>query len=137
MIDVKTELEHKIQNFIWRDNGCTVHFKYSEEGIGVGALQVVEVFTVNPKNQEKFLLVKKMGSTIEIALGFVFEYVEAQKGLGSFTIQWSKIGDKDIPVTKINSYFYCHDIQEAINKFFVGKDVKDYIIYEAKLNPIS
>lgn len=121
------QLEHEIQSLIFKDNGCTVHFEYS-----VGNCDV-SVYTTNPQTKEIFLLKETNKVYLkEDGLKDILKYVKTQKELDSFTVIWIK-KDEGTPV-KQTSYFYCHDIQDAINKFFIGKDVKDYIIYEVKMN---
>jgi hypothetical protein len=56
--------------------------------------------------------------------------------MDSFTVNWSKKENGTLGSYN-TSYFYCHDITEVISKFFAGKSVRDYVIYEIKLNPIS
>lgn len=127
-----TQLENEIRHIIHSDNGCEVGFEYSVEMDGFSDVMQVLVYTTNPITQENFLLKKSTNNTKENCLEDVLQYIKTQKDLNSFTIIWNKKGSNEL--TKQESYFYCHDIQDAINKFFTGKNVKDYIIYEVKMN---
>ncbi len=126
-------LEHKISTKIFTDNGCSTHFKY-EAG-------KVSAYTFNPKTNESFLLKSAMGKkSMSDALQEIVDYLETQKDSASYTVVWAKkdLSRSDVGGgTKQSSYFYCHHVLEAINRFFEGKEVLDYIIYEVKLNPIA
>lgn len=130
------QLENEIRHIIHSDNGCEVDFEYKTENIGFYDATQLSVYTFNPITKEYFLLIKSKGSNKENAkeecLEDVLEYIKTQKELDSFTITWNKKDSNEL--TKQTSYFYCYDIQDAINKFFTGKNVKNYIIYEVKMN---
>lgn len=102
-----------------------------------GPMAQVVAFTINDKTNEKFLLkIVTADSQVE-AMQQILEYVEKSiNSTSSFTVRWSKkengqLGDSNL------SYFYCHDVLDVVNKFFDGKSVNDYVIYEIKLNPIA
>ncbi len=140
------KLEMEITNLIQKDNGNAVHFEYVKtldsannklllkEFKEPNVEHVVMAFTTNKNTQEQFLLKSVQALSIEEALKTILDYVRRQHEFGTFTITWSKRGSSG---TTNRSDFYCHDIVDAIGKFFTGKDVKDYIIYEVKSNPIS
>lgn len=132
------KLEHDISTFINKDNGATVHFEYEYGWIESKSETHIEahtanVYTHNIKTGETFLLKSSYSITKEKALEQILEYVKTMHGLSSFTVKWKKAGDNDV----YTSYFYCHDVTDVVKKFFTGKDVIDYIIYEIKLNPLS
>lgn len=127
-------LEDKIARLIKAENK-TVHFDY--EWIEIKKIAKVSAYTFNANTGETFLLKSETGEDQIEALTKILSYVEANKEtMNSFTVNWSK--KENGTLGKYNtSYFYCHDITEVISKFFAGKSVKDYVIYEIKLNPIS
>jgi hypothetical protein len=140
------KLEHEISNLIQKDNGNTVHFEYVqtlESPANTKLLsqfkepnieEIVSAYTVNHTTQEQFLLKSVQALSKEAALEIILEYVRKQKELGPFTVIWAK---RDSGSHTNTSYFYCHDIMDALTNFFKGKEVKDYIIHEVKSNPIS
>lgn len=100
-------------------------------------LAQVTAFTINNKTKEKFLLKIVVADNNIEAIQKILEYVEKSiTSTSSFTVRWCKkengqLGDSNL------SYFYCHDALEVVKKFFEGKSVNDYVIYEIKLNPIA
>lgn len=143
-------LEDKIDRLIKPENK-TIHFDYewvdSSSGNDIGQLAnisfeikkiaKVSAYTFNAITGETFLLKSEKGDTPLEALQKICDYVEANKEtMNSFTVNWTKLENGKLGYYN-TSYFYCHDITEVISKFFAGKSVKDYVIYEIKLNPIA
>ena len=143
-------IEDKIAKLIQKE-GNTIHFE--KEWIeptfsgSIGQLAhlsfeykqraKVSAFTLNSITQETFLLKEVIGETHLECLTKILEYVEHTKEtMNSFTIHWSKKENGGLGSYN-TSYFYCHHILEAMDKFFLNKDVRDYVIYDVKLNPIS
>lgn len=130
-METNLKIKNEILNIVKNDNGCYVSFDYKSEG----DKQIVRAFTVNPnRGNIPFLLKEAIGNTEEQALKQILNYLKLKHEMSSFTIMWNESGSKE-PIKK--SYFYCHDALEAIQKFFVDKNVVDFIIYEVRLNPIS
>lgn len=127
----KLALEHAIIESVQKDNvnNCSVHFDYQKIGR-------VNVYTYNPKYQEKFLLTSGTGTTDEEALmNAKNNIVKLHEGQNSYTVVWKKHSDDSNMNT---SYFVAHDIQDVLNKFYFHKDFpQNFLIYEIKLNPIS
>jgi hypothetical protein len=137
------KIEHDIGTFIGTDNGATVHFKYSTEWKNGNLMphekqeedHTVSAYTVNPKNNETFLLKTETGASKQLALKKILEYVKNSKGMSSFTVEWAKTVGGD--ASKKKSYFYCHDVLDVVEKFFDGKSLADYVVYSITLNPIA
>ena len=125
-------LEHEISKLIGSDNGATVHFTYNNKYTPIMEA-TVSVVTINPKTKEAFLLKQEICDNEMQCLEKILTYVKSQKGLNSFTVKWMKKGEAKENV----SYFYCHDIVDAVSNFFHNKNSADYTITEIKLNPIS
>lgn len=144
-------LEDKISNILKSENK-TVHFEYGWEEPTFDKKEVgqlvdlrysyeqkpfVIAHTLNIKSGETFLLKKQFGKDHYSALLEIHDYVASNKEtIDSFTVMWAKKENGRLGSTNI-SYFFCHDIKEVVDKFFSGKSLKDYVIYEIKLNPIS
>lgn len=130
-MEANLKLKHEILNIVKSDNGCYVSFDYkSDDG-----KQTVRAFTVNPnRGNIPFLLKEATADTQEEALKQILDYLKRKSDMSSFTITWNE-ANSSTPIKK--SYFYCHDALEAIQKFFVDKNVVDFIIYEVRLNPIA
>lgn len=130
------KLEDEISRTIRENNGCTVHFEYKDSS-GIDDINPAKwafVTTYNHTSEETFLLKSASGKSYEDALEIILEYVNNHtKSYASHTIVWSL---KTNPKTN-TSYFYCKDAVEALEKFFYGKERKDYVIYMVKLNPMA
>jgi len=125
-------LEDKITRLIKSENK-TIHFDYEF----IDSVAKVSAYTFNPNTGETFLLKESKGVSSLEALQKIYDYVEASKEtMNSFTVNWTKLENVKLGCYN-TSYFYCHDITEVISKFFAGKSIKDYVIYEIKLNPIA
>jgi len=127
----KYNLEHEIQTKVRNDNGCSVHFEYDEENF----VKTVSAYTINPRNNETFLLKTGTGDTVEEALNAVLKHIKALTDKTPFAVEWVKIGESN---TKRHvSYFYLHDMLEVMQTFFKDKNTVDYIIYKCETRPIS
>lgn len=137
----RIKLEHEISSFIGTDNGATVHFEYDEYDsfkTSTSKEWTVSAFTVNPKSGETFLLKECKANDELKALKAILNYVKEQKGMSSFTVEWSKVIKGNTTDHKIHtSYFYCHDALDVMEKFFYNKKIDDYIVWSLKLNPIA
>jgi len=143
------EIEDKIAKIIQKE-GNTVHFvkDWVEPYQGrIGELSNIQfeykmrakvsAFTLNSVTKETFLLKEVTGETHLECFNKILDYVEHTKeSMNSFTVHWSKKENGTLGSYN-TSYFYCHHILEVMDKFFANKDVKDYVIYDVKLNPLS
>jgi len=130
---IKLDLEIRISSFIEKDNinKCEVEFVYapgSNHGIDL------YIITHNPIHKIPFLFLKTWGVTEETALeNALIELEHPNKGNENpYTIVWEKIGENTQ-----KSYFSGYSMYEILDKFYYGKNPKEYIIFEVKLNPIS
>lgn len=143
-------IEEKIKLII-EEEGNTVSFKYDwipppsshigqlvdNTNGGYNMRAEVKSFTHNSQTGETFLLKVVSADTHIQCLIKILEYLEhTKKNMNTFTVNWSRI-ENGVVGSYNTSYFYCHDVIEVVNKFFTGKNVRDYIIYDMKLNPIS
>lgn len=141
-------IEDKIKSIIEEEgNKITFQYDWVENTPGLGTLaynrfeikQLAEViaFTTNSQTGEKFLLKRTVADTHTQALAKILEYLEHTKNnMSTFTVHWTRLENGNV-TTYNTSYFYCHDIMEVVNKFFDGKNTRDYVIYDIKLNPVS
>jgi len=143
------EIEDKIAKIIQKE-GNTVHFvkDWVEPYQGrIGELSNIQfeykmrakvsAFTLNSVTKETFLLKEVTCETHLECFNKILDYVEHTKeSMNSFTVHWSKKENGTLGSYN-TSYFYCHHILEVMDKFFANKDVKDYVIYDVKLNPLS
>lgn len=143
------DLEDKISKIVFEDNKRTVHFEYSQQEFETpyNALETdqqlytkikrhqVIAHTYNSQNRETFLLKSEIGSTYEECLEKIYNYiVNHRKSVNSYTVVWSKKGNG---AHQEVSYFFGTNIVEVVNKFFDGKDVEEYFVYDIKMNPLS
>ncbi len=125
--------EEELKSIIKQDNDCIAHVEYSTHINGDPHKVIVALYTTNPKTNETFLLKTSLvQNSKELCLDELLDYIKT--AMDSFTIIWSR---KDNVSIQNTSYFYCYDIQDAINKFFATKRLIDYIIYEVKMNARS
>lgn len=130
-MEFKYQLEHEIQTKVRNDNGCSVHFEYDESDF----VKVASAYTINPRNNETFLLKTATGNTLEEALGEILKHIRLLTEKTPFAVEWVKAGE---PNSKRDvSYFFCHDMLEVMQTFFKDKNRVDYIIYKCETRPIS
>ena len=135
-------LEKKISDFIFRDNGSSCHFDYN---ISAGKKINLTVYTVNPKqDNELFIMFKTfVFDSKEECLNQVLEYLHSIKNqkkdenfkncLLTYEVVWGKVGN----TKKYTSWVNGKNLMEICNKFFEGKEPKDYIIRKMELMPES
>ena len=124
-------IESDIINRIYKDNGNTVHFDYHVD-IDRNLIRL-DLFTVNRKNGQVFLLHQTEGSTSLGALTLMFNYiVDRNKDKAPYTVTWEKKGEGEEHI----SYFWENSEMDVINKFFYDKDPDDYVI-KVELKPLS
>lgn len=141
-------LEHCIQTLIFSDNKCTVHFEYYEnkqkDKFGL------EILTFNPIHNTFFLfhkvevnIINELTDTaeglclckiklLELSIDHI-KSIKEPNNILHYTVIWCNINDNK----RITSYFMGRTITDIIEKFFIGKNHHDYLIYEIKLNPLS
>lgn len=141
------KLEHTLNTLIFSDNKCSVHFDYSKNKDGTK--YKLKIYTFNPTHNTFFLFYKTSTNIVQessmiqkdnhyktILLNSAIDYLKQNtvpKTQLNYTIIWShnEINKKNV------SYFVGATIKDIVDKFFVGKNHHDYVIYEIKLNPVS
>lgn len=145
----RNELIDKIKKLIQED-GKTIVFNYDWVDVPshtIGELVCaryvhytkaeVSAFTTNNTTKETFLLKSVIGDTHVECLQKILDFLETEsQKMSTFTVNWAKKENGQLGAYN-TSYFTCHDIVEVTNKFFLGKSVRDYVIYNVKLNPIA
>lgn len=124
------KLEEQIRELVNKDNKSEVKFIYTKDN----DKWTVNVFTVNPSNDETFLMKTEPsnGPDFELALERVLDYVvKHKKDSNSYTVEWTKKGENGYNT----SYFYCTSMYDVLHKFYEGKSNPDkYTIFCIKLN---
>jgi len=144
----KQRLEHKINQIIGNDNGCSVHYQVTHtKRLDSKNISKMVVCTYNPNHDTSFLLWEgeieakiagndKLDNELTL-LQQLLDYVKKEippKDLLHYKIRWTKKG-KDSKM--IDSFFSGRTAKEIVDKFFHDKNNHDYIIYEMVLRPES
>jgi len=130
----RATLEHLIFNMIRKSNENTPHFNY-KVNFEKGSI-TLDLYTYNPLQDNIHLLHSVTEDTPFFCLTkmviYLKKHVELKKEMKPYTITWNIKGEK---VTH-NSYYYEEFENQAVEKFFIGKNVKKYD-FIVKLNPVS
>lgn len=132
------KIEQEIMDIVKKDNNRSVHFEYTKEVTdNTGKIVVpcrVSAWTYNDLNGESFLLKSSEGDEYEDCLSNILIWLQySLKEKDPYTVTWKKVG-----VDGMNkSYFYCNDVVEVVEKFFKGKEISEYQIFNIELMPIS
>lgn len=134
MIDDTREIqiESQISRYFMKDNGVTCHFRY----LGRDDDKIdLYVYTFNKNTSVNFLFHKVTAVTEVTALTKVLNYLkEVMPEQNNYTVLWNLKGSDDT----YESYFRGTDIEEVVNKFYVGKkDRESIVVTDVKLNPLS
>lgn len=131
----RTYLENKIIDTIFRDNRNTPHFNYKvnfEEGT-----ITLELFTYNPLQRAQHFLHSITEQTPVLCLTQMILFLEQHSFMkendSSYTVTWNR--KENTSITN-DSYYYVNSEEEALEKFFFGKDMDEYDV-SVKQNPIS
>lgn len=134
MIDDRKEiqLESQISRYFMKDNGVTCHFRYIDRDDDKIDLYV---YTFNKNTNVNFLFHKVTAVTEITALTKMLNYLsEVMPEENNYTVLWQLKGNEEVN----KSYFRGSDIEEVVNKFYVGKKDRDSIIVNSvELSPIS
>ena len=94
----------------------------------------LDLITVNPRHQQSFLFRYETGYDRVDCLGKMLAYVRSfRDNESSFTVQWRMRGDKELQT----SYFRAHNVYEALDKLYFGRDVNTITVFSVVLNPSS
>lgn len=133
-------LENQIQNLVFNDNKCSVHFDYTYSD----KLKhlTLSVHTFNPVHKTTFLLYSTSIYTdgkkdqldkfkvklLEEVSNYLKANIEPKQNM-SYTVHWRKNSSEH------TSYFSGKTFPEIVDKFFIGKNHHDYVIIKMVLNP--
>lgn len=94
----------------------------------------LDLITVNPRHQQSFLFRYETGrdqvECLEKMLAYVRSYRDTES---SFTLQWRARGDRELQT----SYFRAHNVYEALDKLYFGRDLNTITVFSVVLNPSS
>lgn len=94
----------------------------------------LDLITVNPRHQQSFLFRYETGYNKLDALRKMLAYVQRYRDTeSSYTIQWRARGDKELQT----SYFRAHNVYEALDKLYYGRDLNTITVFSVVLNPSS
>ncbi|MBX0289008.1 hypothetical protein K3G63_01075 [Hymenobacter sp. HSC-4F20] len=94
----------------------------------------LDLITVNPRHHQSFLFRYETGSDKLEALRKMLAYVQRYRDEeSSYTIQWRARGDKELQT----SYFRAHNVYEALDKLYYGRDLTTITVFSVVLNPSS
>ena len=94
----------------------------------------LDLITVNPRHQQSFLFRYETGRDEVECLQKMLEYVKAFRDTeSSYTLQWRSHGNKELQT----SYFRAHNVYEALDKLYFGRDLNAITVFSVVLNPSS
>lgn len=94
----------------------------------------LDLITVNPRHHQSFLFRTEVGYDRVDALRKMWDYVQSYKEKESpYTVQWMARGDKELNT----SYFRAHNMYEALDKLYFGRDMNTITVFSVVLNPVS
>ena len=94
----------------------------------------LDLITVNPRHHQSFLFRYEEGYDKLDALRKMLAYVKSFRDTeSSYTIQWRTRGDKELQT----SYFRAHNVYEALDKLYFGRDLNTITVFSVVLNPSS
>jgi len=94
----------------------------------------LDLVTVNPRHQQRFLFRFETGRDETECLQKMLDYVRRfRDNESSYTLQWRARGDKELQT----SYFRAHNAYEALDKLYFGRDLNTITVFSVVLNPSS
>ena len=94
----------------------------------------LDLITVNPRHQQSFLLRYEEGLDKIECLRKVIDYVRNfRDNESSFTVQWRALAEREVQT----SHFRAHNIYEALDKLYFGRDLNTLTVFSVVLNPSS
>ena len=94
----------------------------------------LDLVTVNPRHQQSFLFRYETGRDEVEALQKMLDYVKSfREKESSYTLQWRTRGDRELQT----SYFRAHNVYEALDKLYFGRDLNAITVFSVVLNPSS
>ena len=94
----------------------------------------LDLVTVNPRHQQSFLFRYETGRDEVECLQKMLDYVRSYRDTeSSYTLQWRTRGDRELQT----SYFRAHNVYEALDKLYFGRDLNTITVFSVVLNPSS
>ena len=122
-------LQFEIQQYLGLETAQLL-FEYRELN---GHIRL-DLITVNPRHQQSFLLRYEEGLDKLECLRKILDYVRSfRDNESSFTVQWRARSEKELQT----SYFRAHNIYEALDKLYFGRDLNTLTVFNVVLNPSS
>ena len=94
----------------------------------------LDLITVNPRHAQSFLFRYELGYDRLDCLRKMLTYVQRFRDSESaYTVQWRARGDRELQT----SYFRAHNVYEALDKLYFGRDLNTITVFSVVLNPSS
>lgn len=94
----------------------------------------LDLITVNPRHEQSFLFRYETGHDQAECLRKMLDYVRRFRDTeSSYTVQWRARADKELQT----SYFRAHNVYEALDKLYFGRDLHALTVFSVVLNPSS
>ncbi len=94
----------------------------------------LDLITVNPRHAQSFLFRYELGYDRLDCLRKMLAYVQRFRDSESaYTVQWRARGDRELQT----SYFRAHNVYEALDKLYFGRDLNTITVFSVVLNPSS
>jgi hypothetical protein len=122
-------LQREIEQHLGLDNGQLL-FEFRQ----LDGQTRLDLITVNPRHQQSFLLRYELGYDRLDCLKKMLDYVRNFRDTeSSYTLQWRARGEKELQT----SYFRAHNVYEALDKLYFGRDLNTITVFSVVLNPSS
>ncbi len=132
MSDVHVEIariQQQIEDYLGLGAGNLVFEFRLLEG-----LTRLDLITINPRHHQSFLFRYETGADKLESLRKMLAYVQRYRDEeSSYTIQWRARGEKELQT----SYFRAHNVYEALDKLYYGRDLNIITVFSVVLNPTS
>lgn len=123
-------LQRQIEQYLGMDP-ANLLFEFRQLEPGQTRLDLI---TVNPRHQQSFLFRYETGADRADCLRKMLDYVRRYRDSESaYTVQWRARGEQELQT----SYFRAHNVYEALDKLYFGRDVNALTVYSVVLNPSS
>lgn len=94
----------------------------------------LDLVTVNPRHAQSFLFRYELGYDRLDCLRKMLAYVQRFRDSESaYTVQWRSRGEQELQT----SYFRAHNVYEALDKLYFGRDLNTITVFSVVLNPSS
>ena len=94
----------------------------------------LDLITVNPRHAQSFLFRYELGYDRLDCLRKMLAYVQRFRDSESaYTVQWRARGERELQT----SYFRAHNVYEALDKLYFGRDLNTITVFSVVLNPSS